>query len=39
MVALKHLGPNAKFGSLNLQVTDWHRLGEEEEERLSGTLS
>jgi len=38
-MAIKHLGPNAEFGSLNPQVTDWHRVGKEEEELFSGILS
>lgn len=37
MVAFKLFGPNAKFGSGNFQVAEWHRL--RAEELLSGILS
>lgn len=36
-MAFKPFGPNAKFGSGNFQVADWHRL--RTEEQLSGVLS
>lgn len=38
-MVIKDLGPNTKFGSLNLRVTVWHRVRKEEEELFSGILS